>query len=44
MISKMSLLLGKPKKALCGIFCGRGIFEFHNLWNLEQRGFVWLQK
>ena len=31
MISNFSLLSGKPKKALCGVFCGRSISEFNNL-------------
>ena len=37
MISKFSLLSGKPKKALCGVFCGRSVFEFNDSWNLEQK-------
>ena len=36
MISKFSLLSGKPKKALCGTFCGRMISEFNNSCNLDQ--------
>ena len=40
MVSKFSLLTGKPKKALCGVFCGRSIFEFNNSCNLDQRNFV----
>ena len=36
MISKFSLLFGKPKKALCGVFCGKNISEFNNSW--KQRG------
>ena len=40
MISKFSLLSGKPKKALCGEFCGRSISELNNSWNLDQRDFV----
>ena len=39
MISKFSLLFGKPKKALCGVFCGRSISEFNNSCNLDQRDF-----
>ena len=27
MISTFSLLSGKPKKAICGVFCGRSIFN-----------------
>ena len=44
MISKISLLSGKPKKALCGVFCRRSISEFNNSWNLDQRDFVGLQE
>ena len=44
MISKISLLSGKPKKALCGVFCGRSISEFNNSWNLDQRDFIGLQE
>ena len=44
MISKFSLLSGKPKKALCGVFCGRGISEFNNSCNLDQRDFVSLKE
>ena len=40
MIAKFYLLSGKLKKALCGIFCGRSIFEFNNPCNLDQRDFV----
>ena len=40
MISKFSLLSGKPKKELCGVFCGRSISEFNNPWNLNERDFV----
>ena len=40
MISKFSLLSGKPKKALCGAFCVRSISEFNNSWDLDQRDFV----
>ena len=40
MISKFSLLSGKPKKARCGAFCGRSISEFNNSWNLDQRDFI----
>ena len=40
MISKLSLLSGKPKKALCGVFCGRSIAEFNSFWNLDQRDLV----
>ena len=40
MISKFSLLSGKPKKAFCGVFCGRSISEFNNYCNLDQREFV----
>ena len=40
MILKFSLLSGRPKKALCGTFCGRSIFEFNNSWNLDQKYFV----
>ena len=40
MISKFSSLSGKPKKALCGVFCGRSVFEFNDSWNLEQRNFA----
>ena len=40
MISKFSLLSGKPKKELCGASCGRSIFEFNNSWNLDQRNFI----
>ena len=36
MISKFSLLSGKPKKALCGIFCGRSISEFNSSWKLDK--------
>ena len=39
MISKFSLLSGKPKKALCGVFCGRSVSEFNNC-NLDQRDLV----
>ena len=39
MISKFSLS-GKPKKALCGIFCGKSISEFINSCNLDKRDFV----
>ena len=44
MISKIFLLSGKPKKAHCGVFCGRSIYEFNNSWNLDQRDFVCLQE
>ena len=44
MISKFSLLFGKPKKPLCGVFFGRSISEFKTSCNLDQRGFVWLQE
>ena len=37
MISKLSLLFGKPRKALCDIFCGRSISEVNNSFNLYQR-------
>ena len=40
MISKFYLLFGKPKKALCGVFCERRISEFNTSCNLEQRDFV----
>ena len=40
MLSKVSLLSGKPKKALYGVFCGRSISEFKNLWSLDQRDSV----
>ena len=40
MISKFSLLSGKPKKSLCGVFCGRSISEFNNSRSLDQRDFV----
>ena len=40
MILKFSLLPEKPKKLLRGVFCGRGISEFNNPWNLDQRDFV----
>ena len=40
MISKFSLLSGKPKKALCSVSCGRSISEFDNSFNLDQRDFV----
>ena len=40
MIPKFSLLYGKPKKAIYGVFCGRSIPEFNNSWNLDQRYFV----
>ena len=43
MISKFYLLSEKPKKGLCGAFCGRSISEFINSCNLDQRDFVWLQ-
>ena len=39
-ISQFSLLFGKPKKALCGVFCGRSIFEFNYSWNFDQRDFA----
>ena len=39
MISKFSLLSGKPKKVLCGVICGRSISEFINSCNLDQRDF-----
>ena len=42
MVSKFSSSSGKPKKALYGVFCGRGISEFNSFWNLDQRDFVWL--
>ena len=44
MISKFSLLSGKPKKALCGVFCERSISKFNNLCNLDQREFVRFQE
>ena len=44
MISKFYLLSGKPKKALCGVFCERRISEFNTSCNLEQRDFVWLEE
>ena len=37
MIPKLSLLSGKPKKALCVIFCRKRISEFNNYCNLDQR-------
>ena len=37
MVSKFSLSPGKPKKALCRVFCGRSISEFNNSCNLDQR-------
>ena len=40
MISKFSLLSGKTKKALSGVFCGRSISGFNNFCNLDQRDFV----
>ena len=40
MISKFSLLSGKPEKALCSVFCGRSIFEFINSRKLDQRDLV----
>ena len=40
MISKFSLLSGKPKKALCGLFCGGILSEFNNSWNLDQIDFA----
>ena len=40
MISKFSLLSGKPKKALCGVICGKIISEFNNSCDLDQRDFV----
>ena len=39
-ISKFSLLSRKPRKALCGVFCGRSISESNNFCNLDQRDFV----
>ena len=40
MILNFSLLFRQPKKALCGVFCGRSIPEFNNSCNLDQRNFV----
>ena len=40
MISKFSLLSGKSKEALCGVFCGGSISEFNNSCNLDQKDFV----
>ena len=40
MISKFSLLSGKPKKALCGVFCGKNFSEFNNSCDLDHRDFV----
>ena len=40
MISKFSLLSGKPKKALCSVFYGRSISEFSNSCNVDQIDFV----
>ena len=39
LISKFSLLSGKPKEALCGVICGRSISEFNKSCNLDQRDF-----
>ena len=36
MISKFSLVFGKPKKALCSVFSGRNISEFNNSFNLDK--------
>ena len=44
MISKFYLLFEKPKKAPCGVFCGRSISEFNKSYNLDQRDFVWLKE
>ena len=40
MISKFSLLSGKLKQALFGVFCGRSIYEFNNSFTLDEIYFV----
>ena len=41
MISTFSLLSGKPKKAICGVFCGRSIFKSSPNKELVKNFIIW---